>query len=42
MLNSILLLALKTGWSRREILELPGAEFNHYIKMLTKPTNGQS
>jgi hypothetical protein len=40
VLDCILLIALKTGWSRQEILALPAVEFNHYVGMLTKPTNG--
>lgn len=39
MLDSVLLLALKTGWSRREIMNLSGPEFAHYMKMLTKHAN---
>jgi len=29
-----LLIALKTGWSRAEILALHPAEFNHYLNLL--------
>jgi len=42
VLDSILLIALKTGWSRQEILALPAVEFNHYMEVLTKPNNGNS
>jgi hypothetical protein len=42
MLDSILLIALKTGWPRREILDLPAAEFNHYMERLTKTPDGNS
>lgn len=40
MFDSILLIALKTGWPRREILDMPPAEFNHYLERLTKTTDG--
>lgn len=36
MLDCILLIALKTGWPRQEILALPAAEFNYYLDNLTK------
>jgi len=32
----VLLLAMKTGWSKAAILDLPADEFNHYLNMLTK------
>jgi hypothetical protein len=32
----VLLLAMKTGWSRAEILSLPADEFNHYLEVLIK------
>jgi hypothetical protein len=35
-LKSVLLLAIKTGWSRQEILALPKSEFNFYLSNLTK------
>jgi len=37
----VLLLALKTGWSRAEILSLPAEEFNHYLEMLIKSCDGK-
>jgi len=37
----VLLLALKTGWSRAEILSLPPHEFNHYMEVLTKAANNE-
>lgn len=40
MFDSILLIALKTGWRRRDILDLPAAEFNHYLERLTKNADG--
>lgn len=40
MLDSILLLALKTGWSHQEIKNLSVFEFNHYLSHLTKTKNG--
>jgi hypothetical protein len=30
----VLLLAIKTGWSRAEILALNPAEFNHYLNVI--------
>jgi hypothetical protein len=39
-LNKVLLLAMKTGWSRAEILSLPIGEFNHYLQILTAPGAG--
>jgi len=30
----MLLLAMKTGWSRAEIVGLSSAEFNHYLEIL--------
>ncbi|MFA6971635.1 MAG: hypothetical protein WC208_09580 [Gallionella sp.] len=36
MLDSILLLALKTGWTRREIINLSPGEFSHYMTHLCK------
>lgn len=39
MLDSILLLALKTGWPRSDIVSLSPGEFNHYMAHLTKVKN---
>lgn len=39
MLDSVLLLALKTGWSKREIMGLSRSEFTHYMERLTKHAN---
>lgn len=36
MWDAVLLIALKTGWSRKEILDLPHDEFTHILDKLTE------
>lgn len=39
--REVLLLAIKTGWSRAEILALPASEFRFYIRELTSEGNDE-
>jgi hypothetical protein len=36
LLDEVMLLALKFGWSRAEIMALSAAEMRHYIKRLNE------
>lgn len=38
MLDGVMLLAMKFGWSRQEIMALSAAEMGYYLKRLTELT----
>lgn len=40
-MNQVLLLAMKTGWSRSEIITLTPAEFNHYMCIIVSGVSNE-